>query len=214
MNITVSLLESSADIKDQILVAIKNHIESKLPKASKAATDKIHPLIIKGLKEEPEYQSLVGGDLRLGMGIADSSKVDDIIEKLASTISIENKPITIGSNGLLGGFVITAIHSENFNGLLTDDSAVVVDTEKGYSLPWLDWLLLQGNKTIITDYTMKVGPNPNSRTGMAIMVESDRNWRVPPSFAGTKTNNWTTRAIQRIQKEVENIILKEVEKII
>ena len=58
---------------------------------------------------------------------------------------------------------------------------------------------------------MELGPNPNSRTGMAVMVGSNNNWRVPPAFVGTITNNWTTRAIDRIENQVGNIIQKTIE---
>ena len=38
------------------------------------------------------------------------------------------------------------------------------------------------------------------------MVESKNNWRVPPNFAGDQNNNWTTRAISKVDKEIVKII--------
>ena len=83
---------------------------------------------------------------------------------------------------------------------------------KGTDLNWLEWLLLFGNKTIIRDYVVEFGDNPRSRTGRAVMkgVKSGK-WGVPPEFAGTKNNNWITRAIESADSEI-NSILKEATK--
>jgi hypothetical protein len=42
------------------------------------------------------------------------------------------------------------------------------------------------------------------------MVESQNNWRVPPNFSGDQNNNWTIRAISKIDKEIVNIISKNI----
>ena len=94
---------------------------------------------------------------------------------------------------------------------ITTEAAQVIDTKRGYSLPWLEWLLLKNNKVIVNNYDVKLGPNINSRTGNAIMVSSNNNWRVPPQFAGSQASNWTTRAIERVDKQIESIIQKAIE---
>jgi hypothetical protein len=86
----------------------------------------------------------------------------------------------------------------------------VVTDSKGYSLPWLKWLLFEGSKPLIKNYSVKFGSNKRSRTGQAIMISSNKNWKVPSEFAGTVTNNWITRAIDRasdkILQDIQNII--------
>jgi hypothetical protein len=80
-------------------------------------------------------------------------------------------------------------------------------------LPWLEWLLLYGGKIIVRDYRVKMGSNNRSRTGMAVMVESSgSNWRVPTEFAGTSNNNWVTRAINKIDNKILDILETELEK--
>ena len=171
----------------------------------------IKPLIESALKEEPEYNSLIAGQLRLEFGIPDTSKVDSVISKLADTVSITKNAIRIGPRGLSGGFTIYALKADDMGGVIADESAMVIDDTNGYSLPWLEWLLLKGNKVIVQQHEVRVGANANSRTGMAIMVKSNKGWRVPPEFVGTMRNNWTTRAVERLENEIRQLIKKEIE---
>jgi hypothetical protein len=64
-------------------------------------------------------------------------------------------------------------------------------------IPWLEWLLLAGDSTLIRSYDVSfvVPPGKKSRTGKAVMVRSKKNWGVPPEYAGTASDNVITRAI-------------------
>lgn len=211
MNISVKILETTSEISKLIANALKPEVDKALVSASKKASDKIQPLLADALKAEPEYQSLTNGKLRLEFGIPNPGSVDSIIEKLSSTLTIENIPTKITSNGLSGGFKLTALKSDDMNGLLSDGDAIVTDTERGYTLPWLSWLLYEGNKPVVKNYQVRLGSNPYSRTGMAIMVESSDSWRVPPEFAGTASSNWTTRAVERISNQITDILKQSLE---
>lgn len=84
---------------------------------------------------------------------------------------------------------------------------------RGYQLPWLKWLLVEGTKPIVKNYAVKFGPNKSSRTGMAVMVNSSSNWSVPSEFAGTISSNWISRAIDDISDLfISSIIENEIRK--
>jgi hypothetical protein len=212
MNFSIQLLDTNSSIRSSIINALIIEANNMFDKSIPSIRSGLISLLIDGLRQEPEYLSLKSGKLRYELGIPDAGSVDDIVNKLANTVTITKNPIRSSSNGLSGGLSILAIESSSFNGLLEDPSAQVDDTVRGYSLPWLDWLLLKGNQTIIKKYDVKFGPSPSSRTGNAIMVESNNNWRVPAEFTGTKNNNWTTRAIDRIEKSIVDLIQKTLEK--
>ncbi len=212
MNFTIKLLESDSAIRSLVLSALLTEVNAVIDKSIPSIRSGAISLLSEALKLEPEYNALKNGRLREELGIPDPGAVDDIVTKLSNTLTISKNLLKTTSSGLNGGLTITAIESASFNGLLNDASAVVNDSARGYSLPWLEWLLLKGNQTIIKKYNVKFGPSPSSRTGNAIMVESNNSWRVPAEFSGTERNNWTTRAIERIEKSILNLIQTTLEK--
>jgi len=206
MRLNISLLESDTEIRNLILNNLSNKISSGLQRSINPLTQAIKIIISKALQSQPEYQSLTSGQLRKEFGIANINNVNIVIDNLVNTLIVEVLPIKIINTGLIGGISIKMIPSDTFGGILSDDSANVVDEDRGYRLPWLEWLLLKGTDIIIRNYQVKFGPNPNSRSGDAIMISSSKNWRVPPEFIGTANNNWTTRAIESVENDLINTI--------
>lgn len=214
MIFSVKILETDSQIRQMILDSIKEHVQKAINLSINPISSEIKLLVASALRAEPEYQSLIGGTLRIEFGIPNTSVVDTVIAMIIDTLKVTNNPVKTTNFGLTGGFVMTMIKSDDINGIISTDPAIVNDTNKGHQLPWLEWLLLHANQPIIRNYEVKIGPNPSSRTGMGIMVESNKNWRVPPEFAGSEKNNWTTRAISRIDSQLpkifENNILKNI----
>lgn len=210
MKYRVSLLESDKEIRNQILSALVSDLSKTINKSIPSINVKAKDLVRKALQNEPEYQSLKSGQLRKEFGIENVNNVDVVINKLVDTLTIETKTVTTNSQGLTGGLKLTMIPS-NFDGIVNSEEAVVTDEMRGYSLPWLEWLLLKGSQIIVRNYEVKFGSNPYSRSGDAIMVSSSKNWRVPPEFVGTVTDNWITRALSTIDKEITKIIQETIE---
>lgn len=211
MNISVNLAESTSDIEQMILGSLKNQVEKTISSSIPSIINDIKTIVNNALKLEPEYGSLVSGKLRAEFGIADTSSVDRVIEFMVNTINIQKTPIKVSRSGLSGGFTLTMMDSDTLGGAMDIRDANVYD-ESGYVLPWLRWLLLENNKTIIKNYDVKYGPSPMSRSGMAFMVPSSGSWRVPAEFVGSKNNNWTTRAVERSENEIYAAIKRNIEK--
>jgi len=209
MKIAFKLIDTPSEISQKILIEIKNYLQPILNKVSKNIQPLLEQDIESVIKSEPEYLSLVSGILRSELGIPDAEqRVDRLLSAWSSSANIQNKSINIRGSRLMGGFSLYMIRSD-FSDILSIPESVVVDSTSGSSIEWLRWLLLEGNKAIILrNYTVAYpGPNIRSRTGNAIMVESTKNWRIPPAFAGSQTNNWITRAISRL----DDIILGRLE---
>jgi hypothetical protein len=211
MKFSIDLLKSTDDIVKLILENLKNQINKTINKALPSIEKEIKILIKESLMSEPEYSSLKAGTLRAELGIANVSDVDNVIQAMADTLNFSQNPIKIVSNGLSGGFVLTMIKSDDISGIIYSDSASVVDNERGYSLPWLEWLLLKGNDVLVQNYSVNYTNSSRSRSGMALMVESDQNWRVPQPFTGKINNNWTTRAISKAESQIIKIIQTNIE---
>ena len=213
MRISANIVETNDEINTMILEIMADHINDTLNIAMPKITTEIKELVALSLREEPEYQSLLSGRLRAEFGLSDTNMVDNIIDKLVSTIDVSRSTVSYNKIGLVGGFTITMMKSDDMNGLIFTDIASVI-SNNGQHLPWLQWLLLEGNNAIVKNFDVKMGSYSQSRSGMAIMVSSRDNWRVPPEFVGTISNNWTTRAIDRIEDKIYTLIQDIIEALI
>jgi hypothetical protein len=211
MKFSLNLLESDDQIKSMILKSIIDKLSIVIDKSLSPITEGIKSIVKEALKQEPEYASLISGKLKAELGIPDSSVVDLVVDALVNTIQVSKQPLSSNNNGIKGGFVMTMMKSDDLGGVIYANISSVVDA-KGYSLPWLEWLLLRSNTPIVKNYSVKYGSSPYSRSGMAIMVPSKDSWRVPPEFAGSQNDNWTTRAVSTIDKSIYNLIQNTIEK--
>ena len=210
MNITVKLVDSTPDINKAILSSIRDYLDPRIKQAGSKVAEQLPKLVSEALRQEPEYLSLLGGQLKAELGLASSSDVEAVIEAISSSIELKTQSLSANKSGIKGGFTINMIRAKDAGGVIGLDIAKIND--KGYSLPWLQWLLFAGNEILIKNYKVEFGPNPNSRSGLAVMKpSSSSSWRVPPEFVGSEENNWITRAITRIENNVYDLIVKAVE---
>lgn len=205
----MKIKETDTQIANAILDLLEEHFRETLSASKDSISNHIKLSVISLIKAQPEYRALLGdGKLVSEFGLEGSEqKLNEILAMWAQDIVV-----TITKVKRAIKLRIEMIQSD-FENVLNLEAAKQV-TAKGASLEWLDWLLIQGDKTVIRDYTIssKVGPGRKSRTGLAIMVKNTKGkWSVPPEYAGTKTSNWVTRAINRLDDStVESIIEKEI----
>lgn len=211
MKFSLDLIEKNSDIVKIILDTLKDQVEKTINKALPSIENDIKIIVRDALISEPEYGSLKAGTLRAELGIADVANIDHIVDALVNTLKVSKNPIRANTNTLSGGFTITMIKSDDISGIIYTDEANVIDNIRGYSLPWLEWLLLKGNETLVQNYSVNYTSNPRSRSGMALMIKSNSNWRVPPNFSGKMNDNWTTRAIAKTNDKIINIIKTNIE---
>lgn len=211
MKFSLKLLEDDASITRLVLENLQDQLQNKIFKALPSISSDIKMLVKNALINEPEYSSLKAGTLKAEFGISNSSAIDSVIDALVNTLEVQSNPVKLTKNSLSGGFVLKMIKSDNISGIIYTDIASVIDDVNGYVLPWLEWLLLRGNEIIVRKYSVNYVNSPRSRSGMALMVQSNKSWRVPPNFSGTENNNWITRAISKIDKEIVRIIQSSLE---
>ena len=212
MRINLKLLETSDQIQNMILDNLLTMVNPVIKKSIPTIRRQIIELVIGKIKGQPEYEALLNGQLRLEFGIPNpTTTVNNIIDLWANYIVVNETPFKKTKSGLSGSFSINMIKDDFSDVLAFTPASVVYDTASGVELPWLQWLLLDGSKILVRNHYVKIGPNKNSRTGMAVMAESkSQNWRVPAEYAGTKNNNWVTRALDTINDEISDIIEKEI----
>lgn len=206
MRFSLNLLENSKEIEQKILRAMLPEVISLMNSGMAKLRTNLPIIIRNAIIATPEYDSLALGKLRYEFGI------DNVDSKLASLVSVWSTNIqytyqapSIVSNRIKSTFSANMIKAD-FSDVLYTDFAAVVDTVRGYTLPWLEWLLLEGNKTIVRNYEVVMGPNRASRTGFALMKPARKSWKVPSEFAGTRNDNWITRAIDAAESNIQKLL--------
>lgn len=213
MNISIKLMDSDTTIRRKILESISEHVDKALSKSLIDIKIHIQRIMRDSILNQPEYQSLMSGQLRYEFGIEFDYIVDAIVREVKNTVRVSKRNTTFNRSGVSGGLIVEILNDEDIINLTQLRRAFVEDNKRNYALPWLRWLLLEGTNPIIKNYEVKIGPNRFSRTGMAIMIDSDASWSVPNNFAGTISNNWLTRAIDAMNEtEIAKFIQLELEK--
>lgn len=206
--LSLKIVENNQQIQAAILNAMLPQIDSFMAKAKTYIQNNIADLISQAILEQPEYVSLVNGSLRLELGIPDADqRVAQLISVWINSIQITYQKPRIIAGKIKSSIDIKAIKSD-FSDVLGLDASEVVDYNTGSVIPWLEWLLLEGTTTLVKDYEVVFGPSPRSRTGYAIMMESNSDWRVPSEYAGTKGDNWITRALYAYNDKINDLLKK------
>jgi hypothetical protein len=150
----------------------------------------------------------MNGKLKYEFGIPDpATKLSGLLDIWSDNIQYQYMKPNITGSKIKGFFSANTIRID-FADVLYTDYALVIDNLRGYNLPWLEWLLLEGNKTIISKHSVSLRPSQFSRTGNALMIESNKSWSVPSEFSGTSQDNWITRALDDAESDIENLLTR------
>jgi len=206
MRFSLKLLDSSKEIQQKILQALIPEISNFMDKGILKIKSGLGNIVRQAITNSSEYQSLSSGKLKYEFGIDNSSsKLASLVEVWSTNIIYNYSAPKISTSKIKTSFSAQMIRAD-FSDVLYTDFAAVVDTARGYSLPWLEWLLLEGNKTIIKNYEVVMRPSSFSRTGFALMQPSKKSWRVPSEFSGTISDNWITRAIDSAEPNIQQLL--------
>ena len=212
--LSLQLVETDLQINKKIRDIVIKEVDKILNTTANKTTSPIRNLIKEKLMEQPEVRSLDGGILAAEFGLPDGGRrIEDIINFWVSNIIVSKKKATASGGRISAGLTIKMIQSD-FQDVLGLPSATIT-TEKGQELPWLEWLLMFGDRVIVRDYTIFFGGNRRSRSGSAVMIRSNsKGWRVPSAFSGTIENNFVTRALEDIEDDIADIFQKQITRLI
>jgi hypothetical protein len=205
----INLITQTKTIKKRILQELVRNLKVKIPAMRPKVETAVRGLIGKYIKLSPEYLSFAGGQLQQELGVLNPyGPLNDMISILANSVVVTMKPVYQRSGQVGGGFTVTAVPSTIYSQL---EGMGQYTSKNGFTIPWLQWLLTAGDKIIIKDYKVSFGGRAKklSRTG-PIMRKSSDGWgigasssRISPEYSGTLSNNFVTRAMDRMQPELE-----------
>ena len=198
----------SSTFQNNVVREISKNVKRKAPRIKTIITEQIRKAVREALVSTPEYQSILQGKLKAELGIPQSdTRIITIIDTWVNNISVKVKS---AKSPLL--LIDIGIIQDDYGGVLSLPAAqYTYQSKHGQGeIPWLKWLLLEGDKRIITKYEFSSNPR-GSRTGMGIMVRKSRgSWQVPPEFSGTSVDNFATRALGNIESVIDKIVEKAV----
>lgn len=188
------------DVEREIVKKIKSNAD----KIKTKITDQIKKHVREALVGTQEYQSIIHGKLRAELGIPNSSaRIMSVIDTWIDNIVVK----VVASQSPFLSITIGMIQADYADVLGLPDAQYTYKSRRSEgTIPWLKWLLLEGDKRIITQYEFSKNPI-GSRTGMGIMISRERGvWQVPSEFSGTSVNNFATRALGNIESVIDKIV--------
>lgn len=214
MRISLKVLDTQSDIARKIGNALLPDVRRYMQESMKLIRTGLPGIVNSAITGSYEYASLLGGALRYELGIPDAAtKVAGLLDIWSQNIDVNYTQPIVNKSGTISSKFSVSMIKIDFGDVLYTPFAQVYDTERGYNLPWLQWLLLEGNQVLIQDYVVVVGRSPRSRTGMATMrEEAGASWSVPMRYAGTMSDNWITRSLSDASKEIEQFITKVLDR--
>jgi hypothetical protein len=189
-----------SDLEKYIIKEFRKKLKKRTRIISQRIQEPLQQIVRESIISTPEYRSLHGGRLQGELGVTSAAlRIESVINTWVSNIFVEAKvdisPLLLIQIGFLeqGYADVLALPEASY------------DYERG-TIPWLQWLLLEGDKRIVRSY--EFAPiTKYSRTGLGIMVPSGkRGWQVPSEFSGTETNNFATRAFDGVDTKIEKIV--------
>lgn len=206
----------------QILEEIAKHLNIGLRNVKNILIDRFETEISNVIDKHPITRDLINGQLQGELGIIDpGNAVIEIVHAIQENIRPEIIPCRVYGEEIRGGIKIYLYSSDIQDTLFKLHSSSFVSHSKSgvaYKIDWLNWLLTEGNEIIVVDYhfVSAVGREKValiSRTGKGIMGRHG-SWQVPASAAGTVDDNWLTKAIGNLQKDLDTIFSEELSKVL
>lgn len=206
INGSIKILDSDVVIQKNILESLRSGLKLIFTKARPKIESSIKALVVEALSTCPEILSLQNGKLKYDFGLSDDP-TSDIIYAIANSTYVSFRDFSLKLSGSIVALNIF-IQPSDFQNLLSLPVASVV-TEKGESLPWLEWLLTAGDAIIVNSYHVQYQSSPTSRSGGAIMVPNGI-FKVDSSFSGTEDDNFITRSLNKYQAKIMECVEKNL----
>lgn len=211
--INIKIKESEAKIKSNMIEKVSSFLNSLIFRKKAAIIREIRAMIPIWVESQPEIVSLRNSSpdsLAYQFGIP-VDQVEPAINAivLATVNSLAIDVNKIDKRTLRGGIKIKFMPA-TFRDLLTlpEGHIVYEDTD----LHWLNWLLTEGFKVIVVDFSFRFNRGRGRSEG-GYMVNGGM-WRVPPQYVGTIDDNFITRSLTnpRNEGQIQKIIQKNLER--
>jgi len=201
----IKILNSTRDFLSGMLDQMVKLVNVDYKKKKSRKESRIKQEVSRAVYNCPEMSALRNGQLGIDLGIPANQDPTPLIAQAVSDSLIIDEPNFRSIGTKVRGDLKIKVQPNNFSNLLTQSFAYVI-TEKGQSLPWLSWLLEEGDSVIVFDWSVEYGPF--GRSGGGHMVQGGA-FTIDPSYSGTPDNNFISRALEGVTEKIVNIFLEQ-----
>ena len=216
MTIRLQVTTTDEEFRARINFAAAQLVNNAFKTSKGRVLEKTRQLVRQTLSADPTINSLIGGSLQGDFGLTDElalSVTDDIINIVSGDFGIRFDLPKSKRSKTLGTMVLFIDTPRTI--------AKVMSVSGGryqsniYNIPWIEWLLTKGSQVVVGgwEYTELFEEQTfSSRSGQGIMMKTGGSFRVEPEHAGTINDNFITRAIGRIQNDIQQIVVSEIQR--
>lgn len=186
--------------------SIRSDYRKKYAAVKRAIKELVETELKKAFNKSDTVKALRNGELVSQLGLVNSiAKVAKIRDALIAGMTININ--TNKSTSLIE--IKLAVGEEDFSDILEIEAAYQEWTDAkgeeilGPPLPWLSWLLIEGDFNITNYYfTKQRGVGRTGEKGIMVGKEG-AHWRVPPKHAGTRDGNFITEIFKSVSAGVD-----------
>ena len=192
------ILENNQEIANKILTALAEVIGPHFSTAVDGIREDVSAVVKETISSSPEMQSLLGGTLQFDIGLPPGQAVQ-VVDIFAQGITIEIQPLAYQNK---------------------PNIPLQWDLTSGQQADVKTLLLEAGDSILVFGYDIQYGPFGRSG-GARMSRHADESWgmsagvsRVPPSFSGTRSNNFISRALKNkdFESKLSAVLVKRLSK--
>lgn len=195
---------------------VRKKIARAVPTISATIQEGVQAIVHNALTGSEAYASLLGGELQHELGVPEAqSRIDAVIDSWVEGIEVE---AAVGAGDVLMILTIGVIREDYSEVLHLSEASYTYNSKnlaRDVTIPWLAWLLLEGDSRIVGDYYYDDVTSGRSRTGTGLMRKrSGASWGVPSQFAGNASNNFATDALNEVEDDILVLATKTIQGVI
>lgn len=206
MAVNLSIKLNNKIAENVLTKALQDMLRQKLKDTVKQNRRRVIDIFYKHLTNSSTFNNLHDNwGLQGDLGVQ-TYYVEEAAKSIARMINLETIP---PQTKKLGGIKVTLVR-EDLSPILQSAFAQY-ETDKGVTIPWLEWLLTKGSEILVANYTVAAEENPGefSRTGALIMFpQKGSSFSINSHDAGTVNDNWITRSANAALPEIQDILMR------
>jgi len=203
-NTNVTINSNAVDFATEMLRFIFPDILEWFNNYNKKIKQPFRDLVRNIINTSTEYQEMITNPEIFGsLGVVKlQNKLDKIIDRLVNNLLMTMETPRIINGKLTGNSTILLI-KDDYSEILSMSEASF-QSEGGYLIEWLRWVLIEHSNTVIKNYhfSLDVG---RGRTGVGFMKHGGF-WSVPFQITGKRSDNFITRAIDNSNEAILDLM--------